>query len=305
MQRKFRATLITDFGSDSQLFQLYGKQSINPLRYSMDMMGHQFAGKDYFLEREGYHTYLLNYTVQGEGRIAYEGREFPCSAGDLLFLDCDRLHRVQTEGGWEFWFLHCTGPAMPALYGEFTRVTGNVLHGFRPKRFLEGLKALRKGLLAHPSLAMPLPAGLDERLFSAFSEEIYGMLNDIWLQCVERHGVNSGIPESVLRAQNFLEENFTRRITLAEAAAEAFVSPCRLAHLFKRYTGTTVGGMIASLRLQRATELLATTDEKVISIAVSCGFTDAQMLKRLMREIFGMSPTQYRATVRAGGSFTR
>ena len=68
----------------------------------------------------------------------------------------------------------------------------------------------------------------------------------------------------------------------------------------RRYLGTTVGETLSSLRLRRATELLSTTDEKVCAIAVACGYSDAQMLKRLMRGVYGMTPTQYRAAVRSG-----
>ncbi len=301
MQRRFRASLRSDLQPGSQNLQLFGKLSANPLRYSVDMTGHQTAGAGYFLDREGYRTYLLNYTVRGEGRFTYEGAEFSCGAGDLVFIDCERRHVVRAgQDGWEFWYLHCAGPAMPALYADFTRMTGHVLHDFNAAHFLEGLQGLQTALREHPHLTVPSPANIDEELFIGFSERVYAMLNDIWLQCAQACGAKADVPESVLRAQAFLEANFTRRVTLAEVAAAAYVSPCRIAHLFRRYLGTTVGETLSSLRLRRATELLSTTDEKVCAIAVACGYSDAQMLKRLMRGVYGMTPTQYRAAVRSG-----
>ncbi len=302
--KKFKAQIVNDFEPGSQLFTLYGKQSTNPIHYALDMMGHQTAGKGYYLEREGYHTYLINYTVRGEGHISYEGREYVCREGDLLLLDCDRLHRVQADGGWEFYFLHVTGPALAALYGEIVRIAGNVLHDFDATRLLQSYRALCGELFAHPALTAASVTP-DARSCCAISEELYALFNDIWMQCAKRQEGNSHLPESVLRAQAYITKNFARPLTLAEVAAEAFVSPCRLAHLFKRYTGTTVGGLITSLRLQHATELLATTNEKVTVIARACGFSDTQMLKRHMRTLLGLSPTQYRAAVRAGKNFFR
>ena len=70
MQRRFRASLRSDLQPGSQNLQLFGKLSANPLRYSVDMTGHQTAGAGYFLDREGYRTYLLNYTVRREESVS-------------------------------------------------------------------------------------------------------------------------------------------------------------------------------------------------------------------------------------------
>jgi len=71
---KFKANIQKNFQSGTRSYQYTGKSSSNPLRYVMDMTGHEIVGGAYRLDREGYYTYLLNYTVSGSASFTYLGR---------------------------------------------------------------------------------------------------------------------------------------------------------------------------------------------------------------------------------------
>ncbi len=298
---KFNASLIKHFQLGSRTYLLRCNQSKNPLRYTLDMTGHEIAGSDYYLEREGYYPYLINYTVRGSGSITYNGRTFTVREGDLLFIDCNRAHRITTErADWEFYFVHFTGPAAVDFYNQFCHLTGgNVLHGFRPQQFLQEVLALHGILEGRPALMdrqSEIPA--DEGVLTQFSTHVYAILNDIWMQM---QALPQNVPSSVRQAQEFIHKNFTRKIPLEEIASAVYLSPWRLAHLFKKYTGLTVGEAIAEERLRKATILLATTNKKIIDVALECGFSDTQMLKKLIKENFSMTPTEYRLYIRSSG----
>lgn len=281
----------------SCVYRLFGKRSKNPLSYSVDLTGHEIVGEDYALDRQGYYTYLVNFTVRGSAVMEYNGQILTLSPGDLTIIDCNLRHKfTSTCKNWEFYYLHCDGPALPALYEEFRRKFGYVMHGFRPDVLVDQLSALHEELETHSELTSPDPIDVDERLFSRFSDYTLTLLNDLWMQMHVRD--QNGIPPNIARVIAHIHKHYTQKITLDELASLAFLSPWRLSHLFKRYTGTTVGNMINELRLRHAIELLTTTQKKIIDVAMDCGYTDSQMLKRLFKQSFSMTPKEYREAVR-------
>ena len=55
---------------------------------------------------------------------------------------------------------------------------------------------------------------------------------------------------------------------------------------------------VLRLRINRAAELLATTDLKIERIARQCGFEHVESLSRIFRRQRGMPPGQYRLQLR-------
>ena len=53
-------------------------------------------------------------------------------------------------------------------------------------------------------------------------------------------------------------------------------------------------------RVQRAAELLASTDRKIQDIAGACGFQDMSYFTKTFRELKGVTPGEYRRTLSAG-----
>ena len=299
---KYKSNLQKNFQTGSKTYFLHGKQSANPLRYALEMAGREITGGQYHLDREGYHSYLLNFTARGGATLEYNGQTYNLSAGDLTFIDCNRRHKFYSnKSGWEFIYLHCNGPALPELYSLFQTLTGNVFHRFSPDVFLDELSVLQELLEIHPELLTPAPVEIDEALFTEFSQRVYKILNDLWLQINNfEKNVDTDVPQYVRIAREYVRANYTEKLTLEEVAKAAYISPWRLAHQFKRYTGVTVGEMIADLRLKHAVELLSTTNKKVVEIAAICGYTDTQMLNRIVKQNFALTPKPLRKTVQSG-----
>lgn len=64
----------------------------------------------------------------------------------------------------------------------------------------------------------------------------------------------------------------------------------------KGITGYTPSDFIRKCRLERAKQLLATTDHSVTEIAEQCGFSDAKYFRTVFHKHIGTSPTEYRKT---------
>jgi AraC-like DNA-binding protein len=104
---------------------------------------------------------------------------------------------------------------------------------------------------------------------------------------------------SLQRAMRYVREHLGGDITLADAAAAAFLSPNYLAHLLKKETGRTFTDLVTERRLEHAKELLAHGNQGIAAVARASGFEDGAYFARRFRQRFGQTPSRYRDGVRA------
>ncbi len=82
--------------------------------------------------------------------------------------------------------------------------------------------------------------------------------------------------------------------SLAELAQRASLSPCHLLREFKRVTGTTPYQFSLALRMRQAARSLRQGNSSVLDVALDAGFNDASDFNRRFRQMFGMTPSNYR-----------
>jgi transcriptional regulator GlxA family with amidase domain len=97
--------------------------------------------------------------------------------------------------------------------------------------------------------------------------------------------------EPVMR---WLEDNLATELTLQAVAERAGTSVRTLNRNFRAQTGTTPLQWLIGRRLQRARELLETTDLSVEDVASWCGFGSAIALRQHFRRTVGTTPLAYR-----------
>jgi len=99
---------------------------------------------------------------------------------------------------------------------------------------------------------------------------------------------------TISAAVQYLEENFSEPVRIADLAAKVFLSPDRFSEVFFAVMGRTPRDYLSHLRLERAKTLLMTADLNMTQIALTAGYGDASHFTRVFRAATGMTPTQYR-----------
>ncbi|GAB3412409.1 GlxA family transcriptional regulator [Flindersiella endophytica] len=92
----------------------------------------------------------------------------------------------------------------------------------------------------------------------------------------------------------WMEDRLDTELTLETIADQAAVSVRTLNRRFRAQTGTTPLQWLIGRRLQRARELLETTDQSIETIASWCGFGTAISLRQHFRRATGTAPLAYR-----------
>jgi AraC-like DNA-binding protein len=99
----------------------------------------------------------------------------------------------------------------------------------------------------------------------------------------------------LVRAKDFADAQFAGSITVADMAAAATLSVAHFSRQFKRAFGETPHQYLLTRRLQRAAELLRTTDHSVLDICLEVGLDSVGSFTTSFRRMFGLTPTAYRA----------
>ncbi|MEU8781980.1 helix-turn-helix domain-containing protein [Streptomyces sp. NPDC048637] len=94
----------------------------------------------------------------------------------------------------------------------------------------------------------------------------------------------------------WMQENLDQPLTVADIARRAAMSSRSLSRRFRAQMGTTPLQWLLNRRLQRARELLETTDLTIDGIARAAGFGSAETLRHHFSRHVGTTPTSYRAT---------
>ena len=132
---------------------------------------------------------------------------------------------------------------------------------------------------------------------SGITDRSYLML---WLQKLLYRIVDVNTPPSAGRhvlavAEKHIQEHHAEDLRLATLAAETFVSPYYISHLFQREKGTTFLKYLTSVRMQHARELLSGSDLPVEVISNRVGYPSSKRFRTLFKRTYKVTPTEYRS----------
>lgn len=95
-------------------------------------------------------------------------------------------------------------------------------------------------------------------------------------------------------AVQYLKEHYSSNITLEKLAERAYLSPSYFSRLFKQETGMTALQMLQKIRIERACQLLRSTDLPISQIAEQVGYLDGKFFYKLFQKETGTTPGKYR-----------
>jgi len=81
---------------------------------------------------------------------------------------------------------------------------------------------------------------------------------------------------------------------LDEMAESVGLSTAHFARMFRKSTGQTPHQFVLRQRLARAKAMLRARDARILDVAVACGFKTQQHFAQVFRDVWGVSPTEYR-----------
>lgn len=179
---------------------------------------------------------------------------------------------------------------------------------------LSGLEVIRQANMECPQTTFIIISGYDD--FSYTREALKLRVYDYLLKPVDF----SGFEELILRLRReqfdrieppapaplegelptvnrivaYINEHFSEDLSLKTLSEKFYMNPAYLSQYFKNKTGMNYHAYLSRLRMEKAKQLLVSTDQPIAEIAARAGFYDYRAFTRRFHREEGLTPSQYR-----------
>jgi len=100
------------------------------------------------------------------------------------------------------------------------------------------------------------------------------------------------------RAKRYIAEHYCDDLSLEEAAAHVHLNPQYFSKLFKYEAGETFIDYVTRLRIGKAQEMIREGGLSLKEVCYQVGYKDPNYFSRVFRKVTGLSPTEYRHSLR-------
>lgn len=102
------------------------------------------------------------------------------------------------------------------------------------------------------------------------------------------------LPRAIEEVVRMIENEYQTDLSLELLAERVYLSPSYLSHLFKKQKGISINKFMTLHRMEKAKELLITTNRKIIDIGQDVGYNNFPYFSSLFKNHFGRTPSKFR-----------
>ena len=99
---------------------------------------------------------------------------------------------------------------------------------------------------------------------------------------------------AVEAAKAYIQANYSRDISLDDVSREVNISPYYFSKIFKEDVGEGFVEYLTKIRMDKAKELLTTTEYSMKEICSMVGYADPNYFSRTFKKNVGVTPTEYK-----------
>ena len=100
--------------------------------------------------------------------------------------------------------------------------------------------------------------------------------------------------QKIQHAVQYIRENYDKDLNMAVVSNHISMNYSLFSYAFKQYTGTNFVNYLKDIRMEKARELLANTDLRIVEISQKIGYENDKHFMKIFKASCGVSPTEYR-----------
>lgn len=251
------------------------------------------------LEALHFHNCIeIGYCKAGGGAIDYGNRKIPYASGSITIVPPNHLHHTNSYIGqkchWEFLFVDVES----ILEIHFPR------HAHRREQLKRCIykKAMVLHHENHPQIAALILTIIDEHRMKAehYNDSVRGILLSLVIclarlcDCETNETKSDESIGTIAPAIEYVTKYYSKKITISMLAEACHLSETHFRRLFSKSMNMSPQEYVNRMRIEAAGKLLHTTNDDIGKIALKCGFSTASAFNRNFKDIFGMSPKQFK-----------
>ena len=241
----------------------------------------------------------LVYVLSGSAEHTVDGHSMIISEGDYFFMNLKASHGYSAIGS-DFKIINCL--FLPEFLDKtlvgtrsFAELMNNYPSKFERIRFSEGAA----GRIFHDTDGFIKT--LLSRMLEEFNEKRKGRLDLIkgllitLLISIAREDTEAYEERSATEImKGYLADNFTASPSLSEISERLGISLTYASLIFKKATGATFRDYLMRLRIEKACDLLRTSDKTIAEISELVGYSDPAFFYKSFNKYLALSPSKYR-----------
>lgn len=239
-------------------------------------------------EAANLHALCIIHTTNGAGKLYYENANginagYDLTKGTLAVIDCRRNHKLVCQHNiWEYTICFVS-TAILEYYLQKIHNFGNFI--YRLDKYSDVLAAWEQVLRNN----------IDGEIHGIMrSRELVNFFTQLYLvRAIEQTG-SYHIPSYIADMHHRFATAYQDPYSLDELALEYGINKFRLCREFAKYYEYTPIQYLNKIRIEKAKELLLSTDEKIVDISQMVGFENTNHFIRLFKEKTGVTPLTYR-----------
>lgn len=270
-----------------------------------------FEGMEHILEKKTpnttmsvHSTYELLYLRDGRAEFTIDGRSVRLEKGSTLIIRPNTPHCVRIPSGvadtYVLYFGFARdkeniGRALPSLESFFEFAEGDS----EKTSYIVFSGSYKK------SISNIMERIVDEKNEDNYSKDLMMQIMTVELMITLSRAMrkewedslrvrNGKARELVLIARDYIDQNYDRGITVANAASYVFLSQGYFTRAFRDEFGISPMNYLMKKRIEKACELLSNKEIKVSGVASQSGFSSPQRFNVAFRKQMGMTPMEYR-----------
>lgn len=233
-----------------------------------------------------YHLEIM-YVITGCTTICIDSQEYTLQSGDIAVISPYQIH-YSVDSHAKVAFFIFTPDTLIHMKDKLTR---NIL--INPH-----IKNNTLSNLAVETLNTVITTRLSDTICYASNTTVIGMLYILLTDIFEKnelkqHFLSKDI-ESFKPVFKYIDENYTKKISLTSAAKALGFNYYNLSRLFSRYLNISFTEYVNSKRLLLAYTLICSSNKTILEIMYATGYTSERTFYRCFKDYFNMTPMQLR-----------
>lgn len=237
----------------------------------------------------------LVYVMSGKAECVINGEEQTLDKGEFVLLNSEDVHlaRPLEDSSCSLLFV--------IFSLEYIKQFKNAVDGLLfDIDSVSGIKERVGGLLGKISDSYGNNSAYVSMLQIAYVNQIYYLLLEHCV-CYRRLPNSSGIPKRdfsyAKTAISYINENYSREITLDEISSIVNLSPSYFSKYFKKVTKTSFSEYLANLRLEKAIRDMLDNNTSVSAAALKNGFANVKSFITQCKKVYNCTPAQYKKRI--------
>lgn len=229
--------------------------------------------------------YELELFTESSGTSYIDGRAYPISRGTLICARPRQERYSQLPIRCHYIRLVAVDSVEAAVLSEFPQVSKVA------EADIDKIAAL------FLKLATAMVSENDKKLRDL---RVNGVFWDILYHCRRSTTSARALPDNtvgtvtVMKAKEYIEDNYRFECTLSKIAEHVHVSPNHLHTVFKKKMGVSPLGYIQGLRIDAAKQRIMAENGSMLQIALELGFSSQSHFIKVFRQYVGITPSEYR-----------